>query len=312
MLCLRSQARAQLRGVKMISSRKRLGVRLSWLGAAAALAVIGGSAGVAAARTAPGQAVTVAKAAATTAKSQNELIPLYDSANAADWTQACSTVNGAHGGSWIIADVDQGLGPGPAPVPAWASVISNCYNSGRASVIGYVDTDYGQISIATVESQIKAWYSYYPGDIAGIFFDRANDTIPGTTTSNVSYYRTLDSFVHKGHGDNDEVVLNYGASPGSGWMFNSSNANNADMVVTFESDYDAYTTWSPAAWEASYPASDFAALIYDTGESTDPQPASACGRLAQQNIGNVYVGTWYDVLPPYFSAFEADAAAGAC
>ena len=35
-------------------------------------------------------------------------------------------------------------------------------------------------------------------------------------------------------------------------------------------------------------------------------------RLAQQNIGNVYVGTWYDVLPPYFSAFEADAAAGAC
>ena len=61
--------------------------------------------------------------------------------------------------------------------------------------------------------------------------------------------------MHKGHGDNDEVVLNYGASPGSGWMFNSSNANNADMVVTFESDYDTYTTWAPAAWEASYPAS---------------------------------------------------------
>ncbi len=308
----------------MISRRKRLGGTLSLLGAAATLAVVAGSPGLAAARVIPGgQAgasaasasvadASVVKASAATTKSQDELIPLYDNANASDWTQACSTVNGAHGGSWIIADVDQGMGPGPAPVPAWTSVIDNCYQYGRASVIGYVDTDYGQISIATVESQIKAWYSFYPGNIAGIFFDRASDTIPGTTTSNVSYYRTLDSYVHKNHGDNDEVVLNYGASPGSGWMFSSSNANNADIVVTFESDYDTYTTWTPAAWQASYPASDFAALIYDTGESTDPQPASACGSLAQQNIGYVYVGTWYDVLPPYFSSFLADAAAGAC
>jgi Spherulation-specific family 4 len=300
----------------MISRMKRLGGTLTLLGAAATVAVVAGSPGLASARVVPGvaaaSAVKASASAAASTKSQDELIPLYDNANAGDWTQACSTVNGAHGGSWIIADVDQGLGPGPAPVPAWASVIDNCYNYGRASVIGYVDTDYGQISIATVESQIKAWYSYYPGEIAGIFFDRANDTIPGTTTSNVSYYRTLDSFVHKNHGDNDEVVLNYGASPGSGWMFNSTNANNADMVVTFESDYDTYTTWTPAAWEASYPASDFAALIYNTGESTDPQPASACGTLAQQNIGNVYVGTWYDVLPPYFSSFLADAAAGTC
>jgi hypothetical protein len=191
-------------------------------------------------------------------------------------------------------------------------VIDNCYKYGRASVIGYVDTDYGQASIATIESQIKAWYSFYPGDIAGIFFDRVSDTIPGTSTSNQSFYRTLDSYVHTHEGNNDEVVLNYGANPGSGWMFNSSNANNADIVVTFESDYDTYTTWTQAAWESHYPASDFSALIYNTGESTAPQPASACSSLAQQNIGYVYVGTWYDVLPPYFSSFLADAAQGAC
>lgn len=290
----------------MISGKKRLGVMLSCLGAAAALAVIVGSPD----SIVPNQAVTAVNTAATTHRSQDELIPLYDNADAGDWAQACSTVNGAHGGSWIIANVNDG--PGSAPVPAWASVIDNCYTYGRASVIGYVDTDYGQLSIATIKSQIKAWYSFYPGNIAGIFFDRVSDTIPGTTTSNVSFYRTLDSYVHNNHGGNDEVVLNYGASPGSGWMFNSSNANNADIVVTFESDYDTYTTWTPAAWEVDYPAGDFAALIYNTGESADPQPASACGRLAQQNIGNVYVGTSYDVLPPYFSSFVADAAQGAC
>jgi len=289
----------------MISRMKRLGGIAGLLGVAA-LTVIASSPGPAGAMIIPG------RSSAASARSQDELIPLYDDADASDWTQACSTVNGSGGGSWIIADVDEGQGPGPAPVPAWASVIDNCYQDGRASVIGYVDTDYGQASIATIESQIKAWYSFYPGDIAGIFFDRVSDTIPGTTTSNQSFYRTLDSYVHTHEGNNDEVVLNYGANPGSGWMFSSSNANNADIVVTFESDYDTYTTWTQAAWETRYPASDFAALIYNTGESTAPQPASACGSLAQQNIGYVYVGTWYDVLPPYFSSFLADAAQGAC
>ena len=37
--------------------------------------------------------------------------------------------------------------------------------------------------------------------------------------------------MHKSRGNKtDEVVLNYGASPGSGWMLSSSNANNADIV----------------------------------------------------------------------------------
>src|ERR1700722_20185624 len=42
----------------------------------------------------------------------NQLVPLYED-NASDWATACSTVNGAQGGSYIIADVDAGLGAGP-------------------------------------------------------------------------------------------------------------------------------------------------------------------------------------------------------
>ena len=93
----------------MISRMKRLGGMVGLLGAAT-LAVVGGSPGLAAARVVPSQA-------SASAKSQDELIPLYDNANPSDWTQACSTVNGSGGGSWIIADVDEGQGPGPAPSP---------------------------------------------------------------------------------------------------------------------------------------------------------------------------------------------------
>jgi hypothetical protein len=252
---------------------------------------------------------------------QNQLIPLYDNANPADWTEACSQTNGAGDGSWIIADVAEGQGPGSVAEPAWAKVIGACYKYDRASVIGYVWTDYGeggQASIASIESQIRAWYSFYPGEIAGIFLDGVSDDVPGTTTSNQTFYRTLASYVHTHEGDNDEVVFNFGANPGSDWMLNGASASNADIVVTFEGSYDTpgedpYTAWTQAAWERRYPADDFAALVYNApNQPTMPQPASVCPSLARQNIGYVYVGTWYDQLPSYFGTLLAESAQGRC
>jgi len=250
--------------------------------------------------------------------SQPALIPLYDNGNAADWARACSQ---SGNGSLLIADVAEGAGPGSASVPSWANVINNCYSYGRASVIGYVWTDYGeggQASIAGIESQINAWYSYYPGAVAGIFFDGVSDDVPGTSTSNQSFYQTLASYVHTHEGSNAEVVFNFGANPGSAWMLNSTAANNANLVVTYEGSYNTptegpYTSWTQAAWEVGYPARDFAALIYNAPEGLPAaQPASACSSLAKQNIGYTYLGTWYDELSPYFSTFVADSARGEC
>jgi hypothetical protein len=288
---------------------KRLGMPTSLLGAAV-LATIG---------------FLPAGAAARDTHGQNQLIPLYDNGNPADWTEACSQTNGAGDGSWIIADVaegGEGGGPGSVSVPSWAKVIADCYEYGRASVIGYVWTNYGrggQASIAAIESQIKAWYSFYPGNIAGIFLDGVSDTVPGTTTSNQSFYRTLASYVHTHEGNNDEVVLNFGANPSSDWMLGGSSTNNADIVVTFEGSYNTagegpYTSWTPASWERHYPANDFAALVYNASDSppATPQPASVCASLAQQNIGYVYVGTWYDQLPSYFGTLMTDSAQGNC
>ncbi|HXQ01167.1 MAG TPA: spherulation-specific family 4 protein [Solirubrobacteraceae bacterium] len=268
-----------------------------------------------------GADVLPAGASARAVRGQDQLIPLYDNANAVDWTEACSQTNGAGGGSWIVADVAEGQGPGNASVPAYSKVINNCYRYGRASVIGYVWTDYGeggQASIPSIEAQVKAWYSFYPGGIAGIFFDGVSDEVPGTSVSNVSFYRTLASYVHTHEGSNGEVVFNFGANPGSGWMLEDTNAKNADIVVTFEGSYntpgeDPYTSWTQAAWEWRYPAGAFAALVYNTPSAPGaPQPASVCASLQQQNIGYVYVGTWYDQLPSYFGELLADSAQGAC
>jgi Spherulation-specific family 4 len=227
---------------------------------------------------------------------------LYDNGNPADWTRACSQ---SGNGSLLIADVAEGAGPGSASVPAWANVIDNCSTYGRASVIGYVWTDYGeggQASIAGIESEINAWYSYYPGAIAGIFFDGVSDDVPGTSTSNQSFYQTLASYVHTHEASNDEVVFNFGENPSSGWMLSSANTKNADIVITFEGSYNdpglnPYTAWTQAGWERAYPAHDFAALIYDAPDAT------VCSSLSRQNLGYVYVGTWYSTLPPFWTQF---------
>jgi len=48
-------------------------------------------------------------------------------------------------------------------------------------------------------------------------------------------------------------------------------------------------------------------LLYDTNDSAAiPQPVTACAALAKQNVGYVYVGTWYDTLPSYLATFLTD------
>jgi len=243
-------------------------------------------------------------AAAARPAHMRQLVPLYDGGNAAEWAQTCAQVDGSGDGSWIIADIVGGNGgTGDAPIPSWARVIDDCYRYHKASVIGYVFTDFGRIPLATVEAGIDNWYKFYPGDIAGIFLDETSDTIPGTTTSNVDYYRTLAAYVHTGHGDNNEVVMNFGTNPGSDWMFNASAKNSADIIVTFEGSYDTpgmnpYTAWVQPAWELAYPATDFAAIVYDApNTAATPQPSTACAGLLRQKVGYVYVGMWYDQVP---------------
>ena len=176
-------------------------------------------------------------------------------------------------------------GPGIAPVPAWEKIIDSCAGYGRAHVLGYVWTDYGRGgpgSLAPIEAQARAWYTLYPGHIDGIFFDGVSDAVPGIGSSNRYFYRSLAGYVHHSEGMVAQVVLNFGTNPAAGWMFDAAPVLNANVIVTFEGSYNIagehpLTTWTPAAWERRYPASDFAALVHNAPDSTAlPQPATAC------------------------------------
>ncbi len=248
------------------------------------------------------------------------LVPLYDSSGA-DWSSACSGLAGTQ--SFVVADIGNPGGPGTAESPGWASNIGDCGNA-HVGVLGYVDTGFCQVPLATVESQVDEWYSWYGTDgLSGIFFDEAaNPSNPGAasdclsrTTSAISYYESIAAYAH-GKATGQTVTFNFGVNPVSSWPLSSSvTAQNADIVVIFEDPYSDYVdyggsgvAWSPSAWEASFGAKHFSVLAYDAAGSG--LPAAFCAAASGQNVGNVYVtpSSGWESLPPgaYLSTEVAD------
>ncbi|MGP8208634.1 MAG: spherulation-specific family 4 protein [Acidimicrobiales bacterium] len=238
-----------------------------------------------------------------------QLVPLYTD-SAPQWVTACSEVSDTSHKSFIVANVQQG--PGTAPAPAWEKIIDSCSRYGRAQVLGYVWTDYGRGGpggVTSIDAQVRAWYTMYPGHVGGIFFDGVSDVVPGTGVSNQDFYRDLAGYVHRTRGMAAQVVFNFGANPVAGWMFDAASVLNANVIVTFEGSYnvagqDPLTAWTPARWELRYPASDFAALVHSAPDTAAlPQPATACHALREKHLGYLFVGTSYNELSAYFSAF---------
>jgi hypothetical protein len=245
------------------------------------------------------------------------LIPLYD-ANGEDWVSACNTLSSTS--SFLVADIGNPGGPGTSSSPSWAQNFSNCDHS-KVGVLGYVDTGYCQVPIATVESQIDSWYSWYgTDDLKGIFFDEvanpSDPTTPGDclagTTSALSYYRALARYAHS-QSTGQTVAYNFGVNPVSNWPLASATANeNADVMIVFEDPYSQYVNyggsgaaWAPATWESAYASSHFSILAYDA--VTGDQPATFCSNVTAQNIRYAFVTPndgWLSLAPSSFLTSE--------
>jgi len=223
----------------------------------------------------------------------DQLVPLYQP-GASDWHTACADSPATGAGSFVIASFDQD--PAPGLRQAWAQVINGCRRWGRAKVLGYVWTDYGTLSPASIQRQIRAWYQQYPGQLGGIFFDGVSDRRLGDGAYNHNLYASLAGYVHARHGARAEVVFNFGAAPASAWMLRGPASQRADIVVTFEGTKQQLVKWSQPAWEERYPKGDFAVLVHNWTGPAGP----VCEVVRDLHIGYLYVGDNYEKLVPNF------------
>ena len=219
------------------------------------------------------------------------LVPVYQHPALGIFWQLCGTYSaglaaGAGTGTggavkYAIADPASGPGAGDA---FYTTAISAAFTAG-ITVLGYVDTNYTAVPLATAQAQVSgagSWPVIYPGPpaVTSIFFDRADDT-----AGNASYYQTLCNQVHTVGGA--VAVLNWGTVPASdpGYM------TFADIVIIHENDYGA-GAWAAflaalPSWVQNYPASRFAALVYNCPSPYIMQQVLVQAQAA--NIGNIYV-----------------------
>lgn len=243
---------------------------------------------------------------------QRMAVPAYidPTSDPAAWAQLTGSKPGVVG--IVVANVDNG--PGTQPVPAWSTAIRQSHEAG-SKVLGYVDTGYlgrpsatrpqglatrsGSTGLAAwlkqIEGDIQAWYQYYGSDIGGIFMDQSPSEC-GPATSPTLYadqYRVLSDFIRQQQ-PGAVTALNPGTAVGECFQ------DSADVLVTFEGSYQAYTdtggspteAYRPLGWASADPGKIWH-IIY--GASSEDQLRHALALSRSRKAGYVYVT---DALPP--------------
>jgi Spherulation-specific family 4 len=220
-------------------------------------------------------------AAAGIARAQSMAVPAYFYPGSY-WTQLDQA-----GPGFGLAVMNPDSGPGTGPDANYLGALHSAQAAG-IRVVGYVYTSYGSRSLTTVESDINAYYSWYPS-INGIFLDEAS-----TNCAREPYYAALNAYV-KSRGATGLTVLNPGTQT------NQCYEPAADILLTFEgSDSEYVNSYSAPSWVAKYPASHFWHVIYST--PTVSAMSTAIQLSKTRNAGYVYVTSAtlpnpYDVLP---------------
>jgi hypothetical protein len=174
--------------------------------------------------------------------------------------------------SFIVAN--PAGGPGASADANFTTGIANMHTSG-VKVLGYVNSSSSGtlVPLATVETQIDSWYSFY--SIDGIQLDNVL-----ATSTNQSYYQSIFTYVRGKDAVRNAVMLNVNAVPPEAYVA------IADTIVVFQGSLGNIGQFIPQSYMANYPASKFAATV--TGVTTTTVVDSTVSALQAANIGYIF------------------------
>lgn len=195
------------------------------------------------------------------------------------WSEAVQ-----HLPQYMILNPDSG--PGTAPDPHFSQQASEARSAGIC-LLGYVPTNYGRISLPTVERQISEYRDWY--GITSVFLDETP-----WTTSAFSYYSKLAGYIRQTTGS--LVAMNPGCVP------DESYATLADLLVVFEGSASEFTGWTPPAWSPTSVHARLWDIVYSApGAGAAQVSAAAASRGA--SVAYVTDGGLpnpYDSLPSWW------------
>lgn len=215
------------------------------------------------------------------AGTQRLLVPAYFTPSNNKWLNMAVAIENSLVPAIIVMNPEGG--PKAGVKPEYVTAIDDCQARGQ-SVVGYVDTSYGQRSLEETKSDVDLYFDLYP-KLRGIFFDQMSNHV-----EEKAYYRTLYQHV-KSKTATARVIGNPGTPSNDGaWQIT---APVADILIVFEGPYQQFQGWTPPSWVLSRPRELFAHLVY--AASAQATVAAACQRSQQMKAGYVFVTP--DVLP---------------
>ncbi len=192
-------------------------------------------------------------------------------------------------------------GPGSSQDANYVAAVAQIHAAG-GKVIGYVSTSYTSRSLSAVAQDISTYLSLY--NVDGFFIDEMTSD---SATAHIQYYQSVYNYI-KGLSSAYTVTGN----PGTGTPELYASLPVADQFVAFEGSAAQYASYAPQAWQAGYPTSRFAHIVY--GATATGRMQSIVQGASALGAGSVYVTPRglpnpYTTLPKYWNQEVAAAAA---
>jgi hypothetical protein len=220
----------------------------------------------------------------TSSTAAGTIVPLYTDPSDSSWN-AIITAAVAHPTVHVVAIVNPSDGPGSSKSSAYTSGIA-ALQAAHIEVIGYVATGYGSHSIASMESEMDQWKSFYP-TLQGIFFDEQSNS-----TSDVAHYQTLSQYA-KSLGLT-HTVGNPGTDVPAAYI------GAVDTMLIYESN-GVPSISSLAQW-SSYAPSNFGVIPYAVSSMNTTFVQQARQYVEYIYLTNDDLPNPWDSLTSYFSA----------
>ena len=216
------------------------------------------------------------------------LVPLYTYPTDPSW-QALIQAKLANPSVPIAAIINPSGGPGYGQDPNFVQGINSLRSAG-ITVLGYVATAYGSVSVSSIETQINEYKQWY--NVNGIMFDEMYN-IPGYE----SYYSTLS---------------NYAYSVGFSWTVGnpgapvpSSYIGTMGTIIIYENAGLPSTSFLASA-TGGYPTSNFAFTAYGVSLPSQSYISSAESYVSWMYITDGVYPNPYTGLPSYLYSLLAE------
>ena len=223
------------------------------------------------------------------------LIPLFIYPTTVSTWSSIAALPAAYPNVPVIAIINPDSGPGSSQDPNYVAGINSLKASGVVTV-GYVWTNYGAVSLQSVESSIDAWKNLY--GVTGIFLDAM-----AYHTGYESYYQSIETYA-KGTDGMSIVIGNPGTDTVASYVGNGGVDN-----IGFYEDFGTPTiSYLSSTFHTSYPKTEWSFLAHGVASLNDSFIAQASQYVSYLYVSSGPGSAPWGTIPSYLNQMAADLA----